>query len=37
MPRRTRPRREPTEAYERLALWANGPEHRAFELIRGSE
>jgi len=34
MPRRTRPRREPTEAYERLALWANGPEHRAFELIR---
>ena len=34
MPRRTRPRREPTDDYEQLALWANGPEHRAFELIR---
>ncbi len=34
MPRRTRPRRGPTDDYEQLALWANGPEHRAFALIR---
>jgi transposase InsO family protein len=34
MPRHTRPRREPTDDYQQLSLWANGPEHRAFELIR---
>ncbi len=34
MPRHRRPRREPTDDYRQLALWANGPEHRAFELIR---
>jgi hypothetical protein len=34
MPRHTRPRREPTDDYQQLSLWAKGPEHRAFELIR---
>jgi len=34
MPRYKRPRREPTDDYQQLALWANGPEHRTFELIR---
>jgi len=34
MPKRTRPRRTPTDDYQQLALWANGPEHRTFELIR---
>jgi len=34
MPRRTRPRREPTDEYAPFALRANGPEHRTFELIR---
>ena len=34
MPRYKRPRCEPTDDYDQLALWANGPEHRTFELIR---
>lgn len=34
MPRHTRPHREPTTDYHQLSLWANGPEHRTFELIR---
>jgi hypothetical protein len=34
MPRHTRPRREPTDDYQQLSLWAKGPEHCAFELIR---
>jgi len=34
MPRYKRPRRESTDDYQQLALWANGPEHRTFELIR---
>ncbi len=34
MSRRTRPRREATDDYAQLALWAHGAEHRAFELIR---
>ena len=34
MPRYKRPRCEPTDNYHQFALWANGPEHRTFELIR---
>ncbi len=34
MPRHKRPRRNPTDDYEQLSLWANGLEHRTFELIR---
>jgi hypothetical protein len=34
MPRHTRPRREPTDDYQQLSLWAKGPEHCAFELVR---
>ena len=34
MPRRTRPRREPTDDDQPLSLWANRPKHRTFELIR---
>ncbi len=34
MPRYKRERREPTDDYHQLSLWANWPEHRTFELIR---